>query len=388
MEDEQDDPKEFKSPQPGGFFYVGWVIAVILLMVATGGLVLARERWLSHQTTELQHEAESGPHVLVSQVLRAPETRVLRLPATVRGFDETDIYAKVPGYLKAIYVDKGDRVRNGQLLAKIESPETDQQVANFRANYELARVTFERDKVLYRTGVIAKQDYDNQNATMLQAKATLEQYKMLQGYEVVRAPFDGIITARNVDPGHLIPAATGATSTTSSIVSLARLKPLRVFSYLPQSVTPFIKNGDHATITVNEYPGRNFEGSVTRHPEALAPDSRTMLVEVDLPNDDHALYPGMYGMAEFVVSVAHGAPMVSDDALIFRNNKVYVPVVRDNRLHLAEVKLGYDNGVAVQITSGVNFNDLVALNVGQAAREGAPVQPVHADQTNSEKQEM
>jgi len=153
-------------------------------------------------------------------------------------------------------------------------------------------------------------------------------------------------------------------------------------------VTPFIKNGDQATITVNEYPGRNFEGSVTRHPEALAPDSRTMLVEVDLPNDDHALYPGMYGMAEFVVSVAHGAPMVSDDALIFRNNKVYVPVVRDNRLHLAEVKLGYDNGVAVQITSGVNFNDLVALNVGQAAREGAPVQPVHADQTNSEKQEM
>ncbi len=384
----EDDPKQFTGPQPGGFFYAGWVIAIVLLMVATAGLVLARDRWLRSQTTALERQQEVGPHVLVTQVSRAPATRVLRLPATVRGYDETDIYAKVPGYLKSVLVDKGDRVRAGQVLAKIESPETDQQVANYRANYELAKVTLARDTVLYRTGVIARQDYDTQNATMLQAKATLEQYRMLQGYEIIRAPFDGIVTARNVDPGHLIPAATGATSQTSAIISIARLKPLRIFSYVPQSVTPFIKNGDQATITVNEYPGRKFTGSITRHPEALAPDSRTMLVEVDLPNDDHSLYPGMYGTAEFVVSVAQGAPLVSDDALIFRNNKVYVPVVRNNRLHLAEVTLGYDNGVAVQVTSGVNYSDLVALNVGQAAREGEAVQPVRADQTNTEKQEM
>jgi membrane fusion protein, multidrug efflux system len=384
----EDDPKEFTGPQPSGFFYAGWLIAVVALMVATAGLVLARERWLSRQTTELQREAQVGPHVLVSQVSRTPATRVLRLPATVRGFDETDIYAKVPGYLKDLYVDKGDRVRAGQLIARIDSPETDQQVANYRANYELAKITLERDKVLLQTGVIARQDYDNQNAAMLQAKATWEQYKMLQGYEVLRAPFDGIVTARNVDPGHLVPAATGATSTTSAIVSIARLRPLRVFTYVPQSVTPFIKNGDQATITVNEYPGRQFKGSITRHPDALAPDSRTMLVEVDLPNEDNALYPGMYGQAQFVVSVAQGAPMVPDDALIFRDNKIYVPVVRNNRLHLAEVKLGYDNGVSVQVTSGINYSDVVALNVGQAAREGAPVQPVHADQTNTEKNEM
>jgi len=384
----EDDPKEFTAPQPGGFFYAGWVIAIVAVMAATAGLVLARERWLNRQTTELEHEAQLGPHVLVTQVSHSPATRILRLPATVRGFDETDIYAKVPGYLKDLYVDKGDRVRAGQIIARIESPETDQQVANYRANYELAKITLARDTVLLRTGVIAKQDYDNQNATMLQAKATWEQYKMLQGYEVLRAPFDGIVTARNVDPGHLVPAATGATSTTSAIVSVARLSPLRVFAYVPQGVTPFIKNGDQATITVKECPGRKFEGSITRHPEALAPDSRTMLVEVDLPNKDNALYPGMYGMAEFVVSVTQGAPMVSDDALIFRDNKVYVPVVRSNRLHLAEVTLGYDNGVSVQVTSGINYNDMVALNVGQAAREGEPVQPVHTNQTNTGKNEM
>lgn len=384
----EDDPKEFTGPQPGRFFYAGWVIAIILLMVATAGLVLARDRWLTHQTSELSRQAQAGPHVLVALVSRTTGTRVLRLPATVRGFDETDMFAKVPGYLKSLLVDKGDRVRAGQVLAKIESPETDQQVANYRANYELARVTLARDTVLYRTGVISRQDYDTQNATTLQAKATLEQYRMLQGYEIIRAPFDGIVTARNVDPGHLIPAATGATSQTSAILSVARLKPLRIFSYVPQSVTPFIKNGDRATITVNEYPSRNFTGSITRHPEALAADSRTMLVEVDLPNDDHALYPGMYGMAEFTVSIAQGVPLVSDDALIFRNDKVYVPVVRNNRLHLAEATLGYDNGVAVQVTSGVNYNDLVALNVGQAAREGQTVQPVRADQSNTEKQQM
>lgn len=378
---EEEDPKNFTVKEPGGFFFAGWTIAVLVLMAATAGLVLARERWIGRQTSELVQQASAGPHVLVAQVSRMPSTRELNLPAIVRGFDQTDIYAKVPGYLKEIYVDKGDRIHAGQVLAKIDSPETDQQVANYRANYQLARVTEERDAVLLRTGVIAQQDFDNQHSTMLQAKAMLHEYENLQAYEIIRAPFDGIVTARNVDPGHLVPAATGATSQTSAIVSVARLKPLRVFSYVPQNMALFIKNGDHATITVNEYPRREFVGSVTRHPEALAPDSRTMLVEVDLPNEDTALYPGMYGKAEFVVKIPSGAPLVPDDALIFRNNKVYVPVVRDRKLHLAEVSLGYDNGVEVQVLKGVGYNDMVALNVGQAAREGETVQPVNAAQS-------
>ncbi len=380
-DNEQDDPKNFEVKEPGGFFFAGWIIAVLVLMVATAGLVLAREHWIGRQTADLTQQAAAGPHVLVAQVSRMPATRNLRLPATVRGFDETEIYAKVPGYLKSIYVDKGDRVRAGQVLAKIESPETDQQVANYRANYRLALVTDLRDSILVSKGVIARQDYDNQHAIMLQAKASLKQYENLQGYEVIQAPFDGIITARNVDPGHLVPAATAATSQTSAIVAVARLKPLRVFAYVPQNVALFMKNGDPATITVNEYPGREFTGSITRHPEALAPDSRTMLVEVDLPNDDLSLYPGMYGMAKFVVSIPSGAPLVPDDALIFRDNKVYVPVVRDQKLHLAEATLGYDNGVAVEVLKGVGYDDIVALNVGQAARDGESVQPVRADQT-------
>jgi len=380
-DNEQDDPKNFEVKEPGGFFFAGWIIAVLVLMVATAGLVLAREHWIGRQTADLTQQAAAGPHVLVAQVSRMPATRNLRLPATVRGFDETEIYAKVPGYLKTIEVDKGDRVRAGQIIAKVESPETDQQVANYRANYRLALVTDQRDAILVSKGVIAKQDYDNQHAAMLQAKATLLEYENLQGYEIIRAPFDGIITARNVDPGHLIPAATAATSQTSAIVAIARLRPLRVFTYVPQSVALFMKNGDPATITVNEYPGREYTGSITRHPEALAPDSRTMLVEVDLPNLDSSLYPGMYGMAKFVVSIPSGAPLVPDDALVFRDNKVYVPVVHDQKLHLSEATLGYDNGVAVEVLKGVGYDDMVALNVGQAARDGESVQPVRAHQT-------
>jgi membrane fusion protein (multidrug efflux system) len=385
----EDDPREYTGPQPGKFFYAGWLIAIVLLMVATAGLVLARERWLNRQTSELKTEVEAGPHVLVAQVGENPPVRVLHLPASVRGFDETQIYAKVPGYIRAIYVDKGDRVRAGQVIATIESPETDKEVANYRANYILAKITLDRDAALLRTQVIARQDYDNQYTVMAQAKAMWEQYKELQGYEILRAPYDGIVAARYVDPGHLIPAATGATSTTDAVVAIARLSPVRVFAYVPQNMSPFIKNGDSASVSVIEYPGRQFKGSVTRHPEALAPDSRTMLVEVDLANPDAALLPGMYGSVEFVVSVSIRTPLVPDDALIFRDNKVYVPVVRNNHLHLAEVALGYDNGVEVQVTKGVNYDDLVALNVGQAARDGEPVQPVRSSQTDTtEKNQM
>ncbi|HZY59208.1 MAG TPA: biotin/lipoyl-binding protein, partial [Candidatus Binataceae bacterium] len=138
--EQEEDPKEFKVKEPGRVFFAGWIIAVLILMAATAGLVLARERWIGRQTSDLAQQAAAGPHVLVAQVAHTPSQRILRLPATTRGFDETDIYAKVPGYLKDLKVDKGDRVRAGQVLARIESPETDQQVANFRANYQLARL--------------------------------------------------------------------------------------------------------------------------------------------------------------------------------------------------------------------------------------------------------
>src|SRR5271154_385932 len=377
MSEEQDDPKTFSVPTPGGFFFAGWAIAIIVVLAATAGLVLARELWLGRQTSELAQQQEPGPHVLVSDVLQSPTKMTLSLPATIQGSDQTDVYAKVPGYLKTIKVDKGDRIHTGQVLAILTSPELDQQTANARANYNIALITDKRNQILVHQSVIPQQTADETHATMLQNKATLEQDIAYQAYETITAPFDGIVTARYIDPGHLVPATpTPGTPGSGAIITISRMAPLRVFAYVPQNVAPFVRDGDAATITAMGYAGQKFTGTITRHPEALSPGTRTMLVEVDLPNENQALYPGMYANAEFIVAMGSGSPMVPDDALIFRDGKVYVPVVRNNQLHLAEVVLGYDNGQTVEVTSGIDPKDKVAVNVGQAARDGENVQPV------------
>jgi membrane fusion protein, multidrug efflux system len=373
----EDDPRQYTAKPSGKLFVAGWIGAIAIIVIATAGLVLARELWIGRQTNELARQAAAGPHVLVAQVGRTPATRDIALPATTRGLDETEIYAKVPGYIKSLRVDKGDRIQAGELLATIESPETDQQVRNAHAAYVIAKLTDDRNRVLVKQEVISQQTADESHSAMLQAKAVLAQSIALQAYERVTAPFDGIVTERDVDPGHLIPEATSSTSLADAILHVARMKPLRVYTYVPQNIALFIRNGDSAAITVNEFPERKFTGTITRHPEALSPDSRTMLVEVDLPNTDEALFPGMYGTAEFVVSIPAGAPLVPDEALIFRDGKVFVPVVKDNVLHLTQVKLGYDNGIAVEVATGIDADALVALNVGQSAHDGETVQPVH-----------
>jgi RND family efflux transporter MFP subunit len=381
MAEIEDDPKTFSVQAPGGIFFAGWIIAIIIALIATAGLVLARELWVSRQTSALVTENQAGPHVLVSDVLEPPTTSHLKLPATIRGYDETDIFAKIPGYLKTLKVDKGDKIQKGELLAVLTSPELDQQVATARANYNLALVTDKRFQALVRSQVIPQQTADQTHFTMLQDKAILDQDIATQQYEIITAPFDGIVTARYIDPGHLVPAnTTPGTPGSGAIISVSRMAPLRVFVYVPQNVAPFIRNGDAATITAMGYAGQKFTGTITRHPEALSPDTRTMLVEVDLPNENQALYPGMYANAEFIVAMGTGSPMVPDDALIFRDGKVYVPVVRNNQLHLAEVVLGYDNGQTVEVTSGIDPKDKVAVNVGQAARDGENVQPVQNTQ--------
>jgi RND family efflux transporter MFP subunit len=212
---------------------------------------------------------------------------------------------------------------------------------------------------------------------MLEAKAALQQLVATQAYEQIRAPFSGIVSARYVDPGALIPQST-ATTPAMPIVSVETLSELRVYADVPQSTAPFIRNGDPAAITVTEFPGRIFKGSVTRHPESLTTTTRTMLVEVDIPNSDGSLYPGMYATAKFDVNVPAGVPMVPDDALIFRDGKPFVPVVRNNHLKLAGVSLGYDNGINVEVTQGVSPDDVIAINVGQAAHDGEAVRPMTA----------
>jgi len=376
----EDDPKSYTPEKPGRLFFFGWLVAVLVLLSLTAGLVLARSVRINRQTDELKHQIEIGPRVLVAPVLHAPRSRTIEIPATIHGYVETPVYAKIAGYLKTIRVDKGDRVAAGQVIAILDTPELDHQVVNSRASYGIALLTYQRDEVLRRDDAVARQVADEARARMVEAKATLDQLAAMQAYKTIRAPFTGIVTARYVDQGALVPQVTSPSAASTPIVAMATMSPLRVYASAPQSVAPFIHNGDAATITVTEYPQRTFKGVVARHPEALTSDTRTMLVEIDLANEDRALYPGMYAKLVLDVATPAGVPMVPDDALVFRGGKPYVPVVRGGHLRLAAVTLGYDNGVNIEITEGLSDQDMVALNVGQAASDGEPVQPVTAQQ--------
>jgi membrane fusion protein, multidrug efflux system len=368
-------------------FVVASAITVVLVCATSAGIVLAYQMKLRSQAEQIGAQADRGPRVLVEKIHSSVSAREYEIPITVRGYVETPVYAKIPGYLKTIYVDKGDRVKKGQVIAILESPETDKEVADALANYKLQAITYKRYQYLFEQQVVPQQTADNWHASMLQAQAFYQQNLAMQGYEVVRAPVDGIITARYFDPGAMIPAATTPvsatagpgfpTNTTSSpIVAMATLQPLRIYAYAPQPLTPLIHDGDHASVTVAEYPGQEFEGTVTRHPDALDEGSRTMLVEVDLPNSDLKLMPGMYGNVRLTTAAGTGGLVAPDDSLVFKDDKIYLPIVRDNRLHLAEVQLGHDNGVDVVVSGDVRDGDLVAMSVGQAVDDGEPVQPV------------
>jgi membrane fusion protein, multidrug efflux system len=365
-------------------FLVGSTISVLLVLLVSSGIVLAYQLRLRSQTNELTQQIDRGPRVLVEPLSQSGSANTYEVPVTIRGYVETPVYAKVAGYLKKLYVDKGDRVHKGEVLAVIESPETDKQVADTKASYVYQDVTDRRDQYLVAQQVISQQMADDQHALMLEAKATYQQELALQSYEVVTSEFDGVVTARYVDPGVLIPQSTSPSTIASNtpIVWMATLQPLRVFAYVPQTIAPLIQDGGAASVSVEEYPGKQFEGTVTRHPEALDAASRTMLVEVDLPNKDLKLMPGMYGKVRLATESNGGALVAPDDALIFREDKIYVPVVRDGRLHLAEVHLGHDNGIDVVVAGDIKKGDLVAVNVGQAASDGELVQPVQQDAKN------
>jgi membrane fusion protein, multidrug efflux system len=337
---------------------------------------MVRGEAIRSQREDLVQQASRGQPVLVTQLILLPETREIMLPGEIHGYYETPIYAKIDGYIKTMQVDKGSRVRAGQLVATIESPETDQQTRNARATYDIAAITDRRYQELVKESVVPQQTADEYHAQMLEDYATWRQYVATQQYERVFAPYDGMITVRNLHPGALVGSASAANTSTPAIYEMATLKPLRVYVYLPQPLSPFVRDGDRAVVTVSEYPDRDFVGTVTRHPEALDQNTRTMQIEVDLPNHDLALYPGMYAMVKITIHGSKQSPKVPDEALIFNNDETFVPIVRENRIHLVKVTLGLDDGINCEVTRGLSGDETVALGMGQTAQEGELIQPV------------
>jgi RND family efflux transporter MFP subunit len=364
------------TPARGPGFYLKWVALPIVATIVAAGIVLARELSLRSQRGDLQQEAAQGRTVLCTKLHGETAARSITLPGEIHGFYETPIYAKISGYVKDMFVDKGTRVKAGQLVATIISPETDQQVSNAKATYALAKITDDRNQLLVKNTVIPQQTADESHLTMLADLARWKSLLATQQYERVYAPFDGMITVRNIYPGALVATASASGTSNPSIYEIATLSPLRVYVYLPQTYSPLVHDGDQSVVRVNEYPDRDYNGSITRHPNALDQATRTMLLEVDLQNQDLSLYPGMYADVAITIKGSSGAPRVPDQALIFNGERVYVPIVQDNRIHLVNVKLGIDDGINCEITRGLKGDETVALALGQAAVEGELIRPL------------
>ncbi|MBU8898580.1 efflux RND transporter periplasmic adaptor subunit [Corallococcus sp. M34] len=369
-------PTPPRPPSARGLFAVG----VVSVSVAMGGVAfLATTR--SHaeaREAELRRAAvAAGPRLRAVKVTLAASGRDVTLPAEARAWAQATLYAKVSGYLRDIRVDKGDRVKKGQLLATLESPDTEQQVAAARADLDVKRQLLQRHLSLVSTGVSSQQQVDDAQAGVKISEANLARAQSLQSYGTLTAPFEGIVTARYVDTGALLPAATGSTTSAQPVLDLADMDKLRIYVYLGQDDADSVHEGDAVTLSVDQRPGQTIEAKVTRMTRNLDARTRTMLCEVDIDNKDVGLYPGSFIHATLHLQ-ARPYPMVPAEALFMRADKQFVAVVQDGRARVVPVVVGRHDGKVAQIVSGLQGGEVVALNAGSDVTDGGPVDAVLA----------
>jgi RND family efflux transporter MFP subunit len=307
------------------------------------------------------------------------------LPGNVQAFVDTPIWARSSGYLKQWYADIGARVKRGQLLAEIEAPEVDQQLGQARAqlstgqaNLKLAQITAERYDNLFKTDSVAKQDVDNavqaaaaRVADVTSAQANVSRLEQLVAYEKVYAPFDGVITARNVDVGALVNADTNTAG--KELFHLASNSTLRVYVSVPEVYSRAAKPGVNANLTLSEFPGRQFHGVVVRNAKAIDVNSRTLLVEVDVNNPTGELLPGSYASVHLKLPSKTEAVTVPSNTLLFRSEGLRVAVVRNDHVDLVPVTVGHDYGDQVEIVAGIHAQDAVIVNPNDSIVSGQQV---------------
>jgi len=353
-------------------------IGISLSVLAVGGVVALSARRAHAEATESearQAVLAKGPRVVIAQAALSPSERDVSLPGEVKAWASTTLYAKVSGYLKDVRTDKGDRVKKGQVLATLESPEIDQQVNSAQADLSVKEQNYKRAASLIKAAVVSQQELDTAAAALKVAQASLAQAKTMQEYTEIRAPFDGVITARYTDPGALLPAATGSTTSAQPFVDLQDMSRLRIYVYLSQEDATYAHLGDPATVTIDQRPGEVLHGQVDRLSGNLDARSRTMLCEVDLDNDRGVLFPGQFVRVTLHVK-GRPVPSVPAESLIARGAKLYVAVVDQKVAHLREVETGQDDGKTVEIRTGVDGGEWVALNAGSELTEQTTVDPL------------
>jgi RND family efflux transporter MFP subunit len=304
---------------------------------------------------------------------RDEKPKDLILPGTFQAFKETTIFARANGYVKDWKVDIGDNVKEGQLLAEIETPELDQQVAQAKAANDIAKITADRWRDLVEKKVVSKQEYDQNQKAYEGAKANYEQLQKVQGFRQIVAPFDGKISTRSVDFGTLVTAGSGNTGT--PLFGIVQSDPLRVYVFAPQENAPSIYQGLSAKILLQEFPGQEFEGTVTRTAGALDPQSRTMQVEVQVPNHDGKLYAGMYGQVKFLLVDQNAPIVVPANAFLFRKEGSQVATIENgDRIHWQNIRVGRDFGDRIEVIDGLKENTKVVMNPTDDLREGVQVE--------------
>jgi membrane fusion protein, multidrug efflux system len=386
-------PPELPPAPPGKALLM--VAVLLLILLVAGGLTLwdhvSHERALANET-----ERETVPTVAVVYPQSEKPDEDLVLPGSLQAYEESPIYARTNGYLVRWYKDIGSRVTKGELLAKIDTPEVDQELNQTRAarlqilaQMDLAKISADRWENLRKTDSVSAQEadqyvsgYEQSKANLAAADANVRRLEQLEGFKDVYAPFSGVLTRRNVDPGALINAGAGAAG--RELFDLARVDPLRVYTSVPQAYAPYIKVGSKTAVTLQEFPGQKFFGKVARTAEAIDPATRTLLTEVDVPNQDGRLLPGSFGEVHFAVGSGVNKVTIPVNAMLFRAQGAQVAVIGPGgKVQLRPINIGRDYGATLEVLGGVSPTDQVVINPADSLEDGQQVNVAQPQQKGS-----
>ncbi len=379
------DPADREQPRPKGSRVFTILFVVVIVLVLLGAFTLFQRR-SQYQALAKETETLAIPTVAVMHAAVESAEEDLVLPGAMQAYVESPIYARTNGYLKKWYHDIGSRVRQGDLLADIDTPEVDQQLSQARAdlntqqaNANLSKITAARYQELIKTDGVSKQEVDNavgdleaKVANVKSAEANVRRLEELESFKHIYAPFGGVITKRSVDTGTLINAGNGGAS--EQLFVLAQTDPIRVYVSVPEAYAPSIRAGLGAFLELTQYPGQKFEGKVVRTAESIDPGTRTLLTEVDVPNHNGALLPGGYSQAHLQVKVTGARLAVPVNALLFRSEGLRAVVVDANhRAHLRSITVGRDYGTTLEVLQGLDVNDWIVLNPADSLDDGQEV---------------
>lgn len=376
------------------------VTVALLALAALGAYVIHRALHRSEALQEAAGGEETTLAVRVVEVRRSAREQELTLPGTTLADQQTSLYARINGYLKSFAFDLGDVVKKGQLVAEIDSPEVDQQLRQARAtlgvaqaallqaqaNQDLAKVAADRWASLVKEKAVSQQEADEKRLTLVAREAdgeaaramiraqeaNVKRLEELSSFKTIVAPFDGVITARNVEIGTLVSEGSGTGA--RELFRMVQNSSLRLHVPVPEAFVPAVKPGMETSLAFGAYSGRVFKGKVSRISGAVDAASRTLLVEIRIPNDDGKLMPGMYAQVTFRLS-REGAPLLmpSTALLVRPEGTIVAQVGKDQVVHYRKITVGRDFGTDIEIVSGLEEHDLVMANPGTLIREDQKV---------------